>query len=128
MARLSWKKCSSYEEAKDEYDCIYLHEWNGKAYYVGICDRSIFGGNARKVNGVKMNPRYGYSYRHWIDGCLEHGGCLYIGKVSQEAVLSDVEETLIGQLNPPKNTPKPYIKKVPIEHGGDMSLCLSRES
>ncbi|MBI2862269.1 MAG: hypothetical protein HYX89_05575 [Chloroflexi bacterium] len=126
MVLLNWKQCSSYEEAKDQYDCVYLHEWSGKAYYVGVCDRSVFGGNPRKINDNKMNPRYGPSYRHWIDGCLEHGGRLYVAKVSEGVALSDVEDALIAQLHPPKNTSKPFVKEVMVEHRGDVPLCLSR--
>ena len=77
---IQWTECSSYEKAKDFKSCVYIHEWDGSAYYVGLSNY-WFGGNQRKLDGKKRSARYSTSYRHWIDGCLERGARLFVGKL-----------------------------------------------
>jgi len=124
---IHWKRCHSYDEAKSALGIVYLHEWNGKPFYWGICDTSVFGGNARVIEGVKRNPRYGSSYRHWIEGCLRNGGKLYIGTPSGLGLYSlmDVERTLIALY--PSEMNDEADKKVVVEdlqHLGDVPLSI----
>jgi len=109
-ATVRWLRCGSYDEARNYTVCLYVHEWAGKAYYVGKVGRAFFGG------------RYTLSYRHWIDGCLEHGGQLYIGTLVEgsEDLLDAVESILIETLKPPKNIRKPPCQKdVTLYHVGE---------
>lgn len=91
--RITWTRCKSYDSAKDSIGVVYLHEWNGCPFYWGIADTTVFGGNARNVDRERRNPRYGRSYRHWIEGVLRHGGRLYVGRVDDLGTysLKDVE-------------------------------------
>ena len=117
MVTIVWTGCGSYEVAREYRSCVYLHEWDGKAYYVGKVDHTWFGG------------RYGPSYRHWIDGCLEHGARLYVGNVDEKGqdLLDAVESILIGTLNPPKNIRRPYRKQeVSLHHVGEIPGQLQR--
>jgi len=125
--KITWVQCKSYEEAKNFCDIIYLHQWNGKPFYWGICDNSVFGGNPRTINGRRRNPRYGPSYRHWIEGCLRHGGTLHIGKPTERENynLEDIELSLIAQfpseMNPEVNA---RIIVQDIKHSGDIPVCI----
>lgn len=123
---ITWTRCRTYKDAIDALECVYLHEWDGKPYYWGICDRSVFGGNSRTISGQRRQPRYGSSYRHWIDGCLEHGAGLYIGKceAADGFHLQNVEATLIAEFPSTKNR-EPGRKVYDIVHVGDIpSSCL----
>lgn len=120
--KICWKKCSTYEEAKNFTGVIYLHERDGKPFYWGICNKSIFGGNKRRIDNKLINPRYGSSYRHWIEGCLRHGASLYVGKPIDcgNHDLKDIELSLIAQFPSkmnPEEDPHKIISK--IEHIGD---------
>jgi len=125
--KITWVQCKSYEEAKNFCDIIYLHQWNDKPFYWGICDNSVFGGNPRTIDDRRRNPRYGPSYRHWIEGCLRHGGTLYIGKPTERESysLEDIELSLIAQfpseMNPEVNA---RIIVQDIEHTGDIPVCI----
>lgn len=77
---IQWTECFSYEQAKNFHSCVYIHEWDGSAYYIGLSN-TWFGGSRRKLDGKTRSPRYGTSYRHWIDGCLERGARLFVGKL-----------------------------------------------
>ena len=121
--QIHWKRCRTYDESKDFSKVIYLHEWNGKPFYWGVCDTSLFGGNPRKIQGIKKNPRYGASYRHWIEGCLRHGGSLYMGMLSEmgDFSLTDIEQTLIAQYPSEMNSRKDAkIIITNIRHVGDV--------
>ena len=94
---VSWVRCESYEEAREHRSCVYVHEWFGEAYYIGKIGKvTWFGG------------RYNTSYRHWIDGCLEHGARLYVGRLAaeHEDLIDVIEYMLLGVMNPPKNVRK----------------------
>jgi hypothetical protein len=115
---VTWTRCGSYEEARNYGACVYLHEWSGKAYYVGKVDRTFFGG------------RYGPSYRHWIDGCLEHGARLYVGSLDNEGqgVLDAIESILIEALNPPKNVRRTDLKQdIALHHIGEVPAQLQEQ-
>jgi hypothetical protein len=125
--QIRWKRCRSYDEARSFCGVVYLHEWHDKPFYWGICDKSVFGGTPRPVDGVKRNPRYGISYRHWIDGCLQHGGRLYMGTPTGGAgrSLEDIERTLIAQYPPELNDGGDGRMVIhDIEHSGDVPPCI----
>lgn len=97
---IKWKRYNSYDEASsDTSKGIYIHDWQGKPYYVGMLSGSTFG------------TRYISAYRHWIDGCIEHGARLFIGSVVQTDVeyIESIETIVIQLLNPLKNR----IRKLP---------------
>jgi hypothetical protein len=97
--------------------------WKAKPFYWGILENSYFGGNTRKRDGVKISPRYGPSYRHWIEGCLQHGGALYIGKLDEEARgrTGEVENYLIRTYGRKMNSEvKAPLSLLRIEHEGDV--------
>ena len=84
---VDWKEFNSCEDAKDSTYCVYVHERDERAYYVGMIGfRKTFDG------------RYGQSYRHWIDSCLEYGSKLHIGTVQplypQKIALSPADDDL----------------------------------
>ena len=80
---INWIKCESYEKAEDYHHVIYLHEWSGKPFYWGIAN-TFFGGNRRELYGKERSSRYNPGYKHWIEGCLQHGACLFIGELNHE--------------------------------------------
>jgi hypothetical protein len=124
-----WKQCRTYKEASDFTNCLYLHEWNAKPYYWGICNASVFGGNPRMIEGKRRQPRYGSSYRHWIEGCLEHGGMLYIGKceANEPFDLEQVESTLIAVF-PSKQNRESGQKYYEVVHAGDIPICIKSQN
>ena len=79
--KITWKHCRSYDEAKDFSRIIYLHQWNGEPFYWGKAHNSFFGGHKRKKDGLHVSGRYNAGYRHWIEGCLRHGGQLFVGQL-----------------------------------------------
>ena len=130
--KIQWFECFSYDDAKDFHSCVYIHEWDGNAYYVGMIGKSVFGGPRRKLeDGEMRNPRYGPSYSHWIDGCLEHGARLFVGiSTDMKAIrlIKTVENELIGMLNPIKNkaTNNSSVRLV-LKHSGKVPSCLYNE-
>ena len=121
---IEWTKCHTYQEASGFTNCLYLHEWDARPYYWGICNESVFGGNPRLIEGKRRQPRYGSSYRHWIEGCLEHGGGLYVGKCKSDEPfdLKQVESTLIAALPSAKNRESGQ-KVYEVIHVGDIPAC-----
>ena len=110
--KIIWKKCERYEEAKKHSGIIYLHEWSGQPFYWGkVGDGSSFG------------TRYNPSYAHWIEGCLRHGACLFVGKLDEEAreYIDDLENYLICKygsvMNKLKKKPTTQIN---FEHKGNI--------
>jgi hypothetical protein len=84
--KINWKRCRNYGEAQNYSRIVYLHEWRGKPLYWGKAHNSFFGGGMRTLDGLSASGRYNSGYRHWIDGCLKHGGSrLYIGILDEEA-------------------------------------------
>jgi len=130
--QISWKLCRTYCEAQDFTGVVYLQEWNGKPFYWGIADRSFFGGNKRKYKNTKRSGRYNPGYKHWIEGCLRHGGLLYIGdpekRESRPVTLKKIESYLIGTYGSEmqgelKRTTRGG--KLALEHVGDVPLSIS---
>ena len=129
MIRIRWTRCHTYDDAINVLGVVYLHEWDGSPFYWGICDRSVFGGNTRQIDGRKRSPRYGSSYRHWIEGCLRHGGSLYVG-VPQDLdgkTLQEIEGVLIVQYPATMNSPsKTSHVRHEISHEGDVPVCIQK--
>jgi len=115
--KIKWIRCQTWEEAREYSRIIYLHEWNEKPFYWGKADKCCFG------------RRYSYSYRHWIEGCLRHGGCLYIGKLDEDALrcMDEVEDYLIrkygGEMNKKVTAPP---RQLEVEHEGEVPHILKR--
>lgn len=122
--QIEWQRCETYEQAIHHCDGVYLHEWSGRAFYWGIVNRSVFGGTTRDIDGERRNPRYGTSYRHWIEGCLRHGGRLYVGTVIDRNGISlgEIETVLIHRFRSEMNErrKKPVRQNLQIEHVGDI--------
>lgn len=117
--KITWEKCESYEKAKGHSGAIYLHEWSGQPFYWG------------KVGvGSCFEKRYNLSYKHWIEGCLRHGACLFIGKLDEEARkhIDDLEKYLICKypsvMNKRMAKPKTQIK---FEHKGNIPYTISSQ-
>lgn len=128
---ITWRKCESYEEAQDYSGVIYLFEWGGKPHYWGIANGSFFGGNPRWCGCVdrKLNPRYNPGYRHLIDGSLQHGACLYIGKLDDEdrENIKDIENYLIYTYPSEMNIMNAEVQpeELDIEHIGDIPYTIN---
>ena len=126
--KITWTRCNSYEEAKDYCRIIYLHEWNGKPFYWGKAHNSFFGGHKRKRGDLHASGRYNAGYRHWIEGCLQHGGRLYVGQLDEEALaqVDAVENHLIHtygyQINTKVEAP---AQKLNIQHLGDVPPSIT---
>ena len=110
--KITWEECVSYKKAKGHSGVIYLHEWSGKPFYWGkVGVKSSFG------------SRYRPGYRHWIEGCLRHGACLFIGKLDEEAHkhLNDLENYLICKYGSVMNKQiKKPTTQINFEHKGNI--------
>ena len=128
IVEVHWVECCSYDEAKDYFSCVYIHERDGQAYYVGIVDNSVFGGSTREIGDRRRSPRYGVSYRHWIDGCLEYGARFFIGtpRLTSRYSIKNVEDQLIDHLRPVKNADIGYTAQFRIRHLGAVPICVER--
>ena len=126
--KITWKRCHSYEEAKDFARIIYLHQWNDEPFYWGKAHNSFFGGHKRKRDDLHASGRYNAGYRHWIEGCLKHGGQLYVGQLDCEALacVDEVENYLIytygHEMNTKVETPQ---RSLSIEHEGDIPSSIT---
>ncbi|MEO3723637.1 hypothetical protein ABHN98_03775 [Pseudomonas syringae] len=125
--KITWVRCATYEEAKNKYRVIYLHEWDDKPFYWGKAHNSFFGGHMRKIGDFCASGRYNAGYRHWIEGCLRHGAKLYIGALSELALanINDVENWLIHTYGHEMNTRvrAPSVQ-LSIEHLGDVPASI----
>lgn len=125
--QINWKFCSTYADAKDYSGIIYLHEWDGKPFYWGKAHKSHFGGHKRKIGGLHASGRYNSGYRHWIEGCLQHGAKLYVGKLDDKDLsrIDEVENYLIhtyGSMMPQKkHAPR---RNLDLEHKGYVPIVL----
>ena len=127
--QITWKRSLTYESSRDFTGVIYLHEWNGRPFYWGKAERSHFGGSSRKNHkGEKVAARYNPGYRHWIEGCLQHGGKLYFGQVEEphSRQLSEIEKYLITNFQTDNNKRKSINNHISfeIEHLGDIPECI----
>jgi len=123
--KINWKLYRTYDEAKDCRTAIYLHEWSAKPFYWGMIGKAKFGGNRQKLKDGYLNPRYGSSYKHWVEGCLRHGAILYIGTIKNQSGVSieNVEKQLIhdfpSEMNAAENS-----QNITIEHEGDVPISI----
>lgn len=125
--KITWKHVRSYEEAKDYFEIPYLHEWDNCPFYWGIVAGAKFGGSKRKSDPSDGNARSGPSYPHWIEGCLQHGGRLYFGRVGDkgEYELDQIEAFLIARYPSKMNkriSVAPNIQH--IDHDGDVPQSI----
>ncbi|MGB8116430.1 MAG: hypothetical protein WCF22_21810, partial [Candidatus Sulfotelmatobacter sp.] len=129
--KITWVLCRSYEEAQHYSRIIYLHEWGGKPFYWGKADRSFFGGHMRERDGLRASGRYNAGYRHWIEGCLRHGGKLYIGKLDEEALsrIDEVENYLIHTYGHEMNSRVVLpLGQLQLGHEGDIPQSITNSS
>ncbi len=112
---LTWRRYSSYQDAREMQRIIYLFEWNDKPFYWGIAERSAFG------------VRYNVGYRHLIEGALRHGGKLYIATVNENSgiPLVTIENYLMvtygHEMNSRINTDAMPLS---LSHQGEPPRCL----
>ena len=127
LVDINWTRCNSYQNTINFYGCVYLHEWIGKPFYWGKVDKSVFGGNQRIIGGRRRSARYGPSYRHWIEGCLQHGGRLYIGKVSpnDSITIEQVEMELLRSYPPEIEQKLKEVPRINLQHHGELPLCIA---
>ena len=105
--------------------CLYLTAANGEPMYIGVCEKSVFGGLKRYVAGRDRSPRYGTSYEHWIEGFLQEGGELYIGKCDHVSPgqLKCVEDALLA-FRMPKFNKRKGRRVFQLRHVGDVPEYL----
>lgn len=128
--RIIWVRCERYEDARNYSRIIYLHEWHGKPFYWGKAHNSFFGGHKRTQGGLTASGRYNAGYRHWIEGCLRHGGRLYVGRLDEEALrcVDELEKFLIHRYGSEVNSRmEPAAQQLLIQHEGDIPLSISRQ-
>lgn len=127
--KIIWTICTSYEHAKNHSRIIYLHAWNNKPFYWGKAHNSFFGGGKRRLGDLFASGRYNSGYRHWIEGCLQHGAQLYIGQLDKEALdnIDEVENFLIFMYGHVMNTKVRQPKRqLDIEHAGSIPAFILR--
>lgn len=125
--KITWKRCRSYDEARDYSRVVYLHEWGGEPFYWGKAHNSFFGGHKRERDGLHASGRYNAGYRHWIEGCLRHGACLFVGILDDEAleIIDEVENFLIYTYGHVMNTRvEEPNRELQIEHVGDVPYTI----
>ena len=127
--RVIWFAPRSYDDAKDLYHCVYIHERDGRIFYVGLAN-SWFGGNRRRrPDGETSSPRYQSGYRHWIDALLITGSRLFIGRIEDTGKVEEVEKHLRWQLGPELDR-RPDTQRESrnrIIHSGDVPRFLSSD-
>ena len=123
---ITWKQCITYEQARDYTGIIYLHEWFDRPFYWGKAHKSFFGGHMRTHEESRMSGRYNAGYRHWIEGCLQHGAKLYIGVLDAEALtaIDAVENLLIDRYPTTMNTRKQTPANFDLVHMGDIPATI----
>jgi hypothetical protein len=121
-------RCLNYDSARNFSRVIYLHEWNARAFYWGKAHNSFFGGPKRKIGDLHASGRYAPGYRHWIEGCLQHGGKLYIGQLERTDVelINEIEQQLIQEYGHVMNSKKKEVTSgIVINHAGDIPDCIA---
>ena len=125
---IRWVRCLNYDSARNYSGVIYLHEWNARAFYWGKAHKSFFGGHERKIGDLHASGRYNAGYRHWIEGCLQHGGKLYIGQLKRKGVqlIDEIEQQLIQEYGHVMNSKiKEAQPRMTISHTGDVPDCIA---
>ena len=128
--KVTWIKCETYDEAKDYSRIIYLHEWGGKPFYWGKAHNSHFGGHKREIADLNASGRYNSGYRHWIEGCLQHGACLFIGELDAEALdnIDELENYSIYEYGHVMNSKvKVPLRELLVEHTGQVPFTISNK-
>ena len=113
---ITWKRCLTYASAKASEKVVYLHEWNGAPFYWGLA--------------ANFDTRYNVGYSHWIEGCLQHGGRLYVGKPDKDNMdgfsLEDIENTLIAKYGSVMNKKLKASKVKEITHSGNVPESIEK--
>ena len=125
--QITWQRCNTYAEARNATGIIYLPEWDDKPFYWGKAHRSFFGGHRRRIGDLLASGRYNSGYRHWIEGCLQHGAKLFIGSLSTDALLhiDEVENFLIHTYGHVMNTKvRVPSSSLQIQHLGQLPACI----
>jgi hypothetical protein len=126
--KIDWTLCATYDDAKNYSRVIYLHSWGDQPFYWGKAHNSFFGGHKRDRDGLNASGRYNAGYRHWIEGCLQHGAKLYIGVLDPDALacIDEVENYLIHTYGHVMNTKvHEPTRSLAILHVGDVPPCIS---
>ena len=123
--KINWKLYRTYDDAKDCQQAIYLHEWSAKPFYWGMLEKTKFGGNRQTMENGFLNPRYGSSYKHWVEGCLRHGAILYIGTIQDQgnATIEMVEKQLIHD-HPLEMNAQEQSQNLTIKHQGEVPISI----
>lgn len=126
--KITWKLYRTYDEAKNCQQAIYLHEWSAKPFYWGMLDKTKFGGNRQTIENGFLNPRYGSSYKHWVEGCLRHGAVLYIGTIegANGTSIETIEKQLIHNY-PSEMNAEEQSQDLTIEHDGDVPISIRQK-
>ena len=112
-----WIECSSYEDAQDYHGCVYIFEWAGKPFYIGMSGiNKRFGG------------RYGGSYRHLIEAPFMYEkqlfrlfiGSLLLNEGITENDIENIEHKLIDEMDPLGNRQKKDYPDLILKHIGDV--------
>lgn len=85
----------------------------------------------RERDGLRASGRYNAGYRHWIEGCLRHGGKLYIGKLDEEALsrIDEVENYLIHTYGHEMNSRVVLpLGQLQLGHEGDIPQSITNSS
>ncbi len=114
--QITWRRCLTYAAAAKSQGVVYLHEWNGAPFYWGLADN--------------FGKRYNVGYSHWIEGVLQHGGRLYIGKPDNlgKFKLEDVEYALINKYGSLWNKKRKTTKLQDITHAGNVPETIQAPS
>jgi hypothetical protein len=112
--KIKWSRCLTYASAAKAKGVIYLHEWHGAPFYWGLADN--------------YGQRYNVGYSHWIEGVLQHGGRLYIGKPDKlgNFKLEDVEYVLIEKFGSIQNKKRKSTKPIDISHEGNVPESIEK--
>ena len=117
--KIEWVKCAKYRDAIEYEGVIYLHEIDDGPFYWGKAHRSSFG------------VRYNSGYRHWIEGSLKGGGCLYIGILDNDGleVIDELEMQLIHQYGTVMNQQIVEPSTIrDIQHVGEVPVSITNNN
>ena len=117
--KIEWVRCAEYKDATEYEGVIYLHEMIDGPFYWGKAHRSRFG------------VRYNGGYRHWIEGSLKGGACLYIGILDNDGleVIDELEMQLIHQYGTVMNLRIVEPRTMhDIQHVGEVPVSITNNS
>ncbi len=112
--QINWSRCLTYSAAAKSKGVVYLHEWYGVPFYWG--------------STANFRQRNNSGYSHWIEGVLQHGGRLYIGKPEKlgQFTLEDVEKALINKYGSIRNKRRAANKLKIFTHTGNVPESIQK--